>query len=140
MPDPVISILDQPSDEDRRAIYNPLIEFNKTNIGADSFELVAIMLKDDVGQSIGGLWGELYYDWLFVELLFVPESLRGKGFGSKLLGEAERIAKTKGGTGIWLDTFSFQAPDFYEKHGYERFAALENYPRGKHRFFFRKIF
>jgi GNAT superfamily N-acetyltransferase len=98
------------------------------------------MLKDDAGQSVGGLWGELYYDWLFVELLFVPESLRGKDFGSKLLGEAERIAKAKGCTGIWLDTFSFQAPGFYEKHGYERFAALENYPRGKQRFFFRKIF
>jgi GNAT superfamily N-acetyltransferase len=139
MSNPVISILDDPSNEDRLAILNPLLEFNKSRVADDNFELIAIMLKDDDGQSVGGLWGKLYYDWLFVELLFVPESLRGQDFGSKLLAEAERIAKAKDYIGIWLDTFSFQAPGFYAKNGYERFGALDNYPRGRERVFFRKF-
>jgi GNAT superfamily N-acetyltransferase len=139
MTDPVISILDHPSDEDQRAILDPLLEFNKAQVDDDSYEVIAIMLKDEAGQSVGGLWGKLYYDWLFVELLFVPESMRGKDLGSKLLAEAERIAKAKARVGIWLDTFSFQAPGFYEKNGYERFGALENYPKGKERIFFRKF-
>jgi ribosomal protein S18 acetylase RimI-like enzyme len=71
-------------------------------------------------------------------LLFVPTSIRGKGIGSELLARAERFGKQKNYLGVWLDTFSFQAPEFYRKHGYETFASLENYPRDESRMFFRK--
>jgi GNAT superfamily N-acetyltransferase len=140
MPNVAITILDNPSDEDRRAILNPLLAFNKAKTGNEDYERIALMLKDEAGEAVGGLWAHLYYDWLFVELLFVPESLRDQDFGTQLLTEAERIARDKACVGIWLDTFSFQAPGFYRKNGYEQFGALENYPKGQARFFFRKIF
>lgn len=140
MPSFTISILENPSDEDRQAILNPLVIFNRAETGDDRYEPVAFMLRDETGEGVGGLWAHLYYDWLLVELLFVPAKLRGKAHGSKLLMHAEQFAKEKGCVGIWLDTFSFQAPGFYEKHGYERFGTLEDYPRGKQRLFFRKIF
>lgn len=135
-----ISVLDKPSDTDRRAILNPLDAFNKARAGDEGYEPIAIVLRDEAGATIGGLWAQLYFDWVFIELLFVPESERGKDFGSKLLRRTEEIARRKGCIGIWLDTFSFQAPGFYEKQGYERFGTLENYPKGMARFFYRKVF
>jgi GNAT superfamily N-acetyltransferase len=135
-----ISLLENPSEEDRLAILNPLLVYNDANIPDDRFERIAIMLRDEAGEAVGGLWAKLYYDWIFVELLFVPESLRGQDLGSKLLAQVEEIAKEKACTGVWLDTFSFQAPGFYEKQGYERFGVLENYPKGLERIFFRKVF
>jgi GNAT superfamily N-acetyltransferase len=101
---------------------------------------MAIMLRDTAsGQNLGGLWGQLYYDWLFVELLFVPDHLRGEDFGSHLLAKAEELARQKSCAGIWLDTHSFQAPAFYVKQGYETFGMLDDYPKGEKRFFFRKL-
>jgi GNAT superfamily N-acetyltransferase len=138
MSNATISVLDNPSEEDRLAILTPLLAYNDAKIPDDRFERIAIMLRDPAGKDVGGVWAKLYYDWIFVELLFVPESLRGQG--SKLLAQVEEIAKEKACTGVWLDTFSFQAPGFYEKQGYERFGVLENYPRGVERIFFRKVF
>ncbi len=135
-----ISVLDNPSDADRRAILTPLDAFNTARAGNENYEPIAVVLRDETGDIVGGLWAQLYFDWAFIELLFVPESLRGADFGSKLIREAEEIIKAKGAVGIWLDTFSFQAPGFYERQGYERFGTLENYPRGMKRFFYRKIF
>ena len=139
MPGATISIIDNPGDEDYQAILNPLLAFNNAQTEDERFEQIALMLRDELGNAVGGLWGRFYYDWLFVELLFVPANLRGRNFGSELLATAERIARKKMCVGIWLDTFSFQAPLFYEKHGYVRFAVLENYPIGKERIFLHKL-
>jgi GNAT superfamily N-acetyltransferase len=87
---------------------------------------------------VGGLWGRTGYDWLFVELLFVPESMRGRGVGTDLMRRAEREAAARGCHGAWLDTFEFQARGFYERLGYECFGELQRYPVGSARFFLKK--
>jgi GNAT superfamily N-acetyltransferase len=135
-----ISVLDNPSDADRRAILTPLDAFNKAKAGDENYEPIAIVLRDGAQKIVGGLWAQLYFDWVFIELLFIPENLRGENLGAKLLGHLDVIAKAKNCVGIWLDTFSFQAPGFYERQGYERFATMDNYPKGMARFFFRKVF
>jgi GNAT superfamily N-acetyltransferase len=77
----------------------------------------------------------------FVELLVVPEVARGQGLGAKLMDKAEALAREKGCQGVWLDTFSFQAPDFYLRHGFSIFGELKDYPVvGYHRFFMQKRF
>jgi len=53
-----------------------------------------------------------------VELLFVPPELRSQALDARLLARAEAVARAKSCTGIWLDTYSFQAPGFYLKQGY----------------------
>jgi GNAT superfamily N-acetyltransferase len=85
-----------------------------------------------------GLWGHLYYDRLFFELLFVPESVRGQRFGTRLLAQAEAVAREKDCVGIWLDSFSFQVPGFYLKRGFEAWGTLENYLHGHRRVFLRR--
>jgi GNAT superfamily N-acetyltransferase len=134
-----IACIDSPSDADREAILQPLIAYNKEKTGPSNYEPLAIMLRDDDGTSVGGLWGNLHYNWLFVELLFIPERLRNADFGSKLLAKAEEIAQQKGCVGVWLNTYSFQAPGFYWQRGYEPFGSLNDYPKGADRIFFRKL-
>jgi GNAT superfamily N-acetyltransferase len=124
--------------EDREAILQPLIAYNLANAPDPKFEMLGLLLKDDADETVGGLWGRIAYDWLFVELLFVPEALRGTGVGTKLLGQAEEIARQQGCTGVWLDTFEFQARPFYERLGYSVFGELKDHPVGMSQFWLQK--
>ena len=99
---------------------------------------VAVLLNDNKGRTIGGLWGQTSLRWLYVEFLVVPENLQGHDYGSALMDEAERIARERGCANAWLTTFSFQARGFYEKRGYEPFGELDNSPGENIRFFLRK--
>lgn len=128
-----------PADQDRNLILEPLLAYNLAVSGEENYKKLALFLRNDGGEVEGGLWAKRYYDWVFVDLLFVPEALRGGKLGSKLLLQAEEWAKAEGCVGIWLDTFAFQAPDFYLKLGYEVFGTLENYPKPHRRYFLRKL-
>src|SRR6185369_8922717 len=101
--------------------------------------LIVVTVQDDSGDTIGGLWGRTAYDWLFVELLFVPESLRGQGVGTDLMRRAEQEAVARKCHSAWLDTFEFQARGFYERLGYRCFAQLGDYPVGSSRYFMSKV-
>lgn len=123
----------EPHADTRAAILDGLIAYNadKTEHRFGPPQTVALALKDpDTGKSVGGLTARVSYSRMFVELLFIPESLRGQGLGEKLIEEAETVARKMGCTGIWLDTFSFQAPGFYKKLGFIEFGALPDYPPG----------
>jgi GNAT superfamily N-acetyltransferase len=132
----------EPQAETRAAILDGLISFN-SNQTAGQFGLphnIALALKDpDSGASIGGLTARISYSRMFVELLFVPDHLRGTGIGRQLMERAEDVAREHGCIGIWLDTFTFQAPGFYQKLGYTVFGEISNYPPGSSRFFLHKL-
>lgn len=127
-----------PTPEDREAILAPLRAYNVAQAGDGKAELLALLVRDDQGEILGGLYGRFFYRWLFIELLSVPEQARGDGMGSQLMRMAEDLAREKKCTGIWLDTFSFQAPAFYEKLGYSELGQIVDYPPGHKRHFFQK--
>lgn len=103
------------------------------------YQPYGILLSDTPGGPVtGGLTGYQLYDWLFVQYLAVPDSLRGTGVGRQLMAQAEAWARGRGLTGIWLDTFSFQARPFYEKLGFSVFGTIEDHPVGARRFFMQK--
>lgn len=130
----------QPSETERLAILAPLRAYNASQAGDPKVRPLALLLTADDGETVGGLWGSMGYDWLFVELLAVPAASRGQGLGSALMAEAERIAREGGCVGVWLDTFEFQARGFYEKLGFEVFGILEDHPVGSRRYFLKKRF
>jgi GNAT superfamily N-acetyltransferase len=101
---------------------------------------LVIALQGMQGETVGGIWGKTVYDWLYIELLAVPEAWHGRGLGRKLLQQAERIARERGCVGAWLDTFAFQARGFYEKQGYSLFGDIADHPKGSSRYFLKKIF
>lgn len=135
-----IEVKDNPQDADYQAIVAPLRAYNKAQAGVELAEKVALLVTDESGVTQGGLHGRIFGEWLFVELLVVPEAGRGKGLGSQLMSMAEAVAREKGCFGVWLDTFSFQAPEFYQKLGYSVFGELKDYPPGHSRFFLQKRF
>ncbi len=137
---PLVVLADAPDEADHAAILDALVAYNDAAHGPAGYEKVAVLLKHpETGATIGGLWGWIVYDWLFVSLLFVPPELRGQRLGSQLMLAAEAKARAARCAGIWLDTFSFQAPGFYRGLGYELFGELPDHPRGKARHLFRKI-
>lgn len=132
--------VEQPTPADRAAIAAPLAAYNEQHGPTAGAEPLVLLLKSDTGETIGGLWGKTVYDWMYVELLAVPDALRGKGAGVALMREAEAIACTRGCAGAWLDTFAFQARGFYEKLGYSVFGEIADHPRGSARYFLSKRF
>lgn len=134
-----ITIPDQPSAADCDAVRAVLLPYNLQNGGDFGFRQIALRLTDEDDQSVdGGLWGKIVYDWMFVELLAVPEQSRGQGLGRALMQEAEQMARAHGCVGIWLDTYAFQARGFYEKLGFTLFGTIEDHPVGQRRFFLQK--
>lgn len=120
------------SSNEKEASYirKKLIEFNAETVPNDDYERISIVLKDETGNIAGGLLAAVEWQCLQVDVLWVDDSLRGKGQGKKLLALAEKIASEKGCRLIKLDTFSFQALEFYQKQGYEIFGELKDFPKG----------
>ncbi len=133
-----IELSDAGDDAIRRAIARPLIEFNHRQTGRSDYRPLAVVVRDDSGAVTGGLWGRTAYGWLYVELLVVPETLRGRGVGSEMMRAAEAEAVARGCRHAWLDTFEFQARGFYERLGYRCFGELPDYPPGFARYFMTK--
>lgn len=132
-----IELLESLSDDDRAAIVMPLDDFSRARDFAFSPETIAIALRDD-GRVVGGLIGQLSWDWLHIQILGVPDNLRGQNYGRSIVTTAERRAAARGCVGAWVDTFTFQSPGFYERLGYQCFGELPNYPRDERRIFLRK--
>jgi GNAT superfamily N-acetyltransferase len=135
-----INVTDQADVTARAAIGKGLGAYNRQRTGTDDYRPLAALLSNSDGEVIGGLWGNTAYGWLFVELLFVPESLRGRRVGTELLQRAELEAMRRGCHSAWLDTFQFQARGFYERNGYSCFGELDNFPSGHSRYFMKKTF
>jgi len=97
-----------------------------------------IFARDGDGVAQAGVRYLIVFDWLFVHWLWVADAYRGRGVGSRLLASAEDAARAKGCRGAYLDTFTFQAPKFYQRHGYREFGRLDDFPSGHSRIWFSK--
>jgi GNAT superfamily N-acetyltransferase len=140
---PIIEIIpENVSQQDAAPILAVLEKHAALHIGAiEEKPDFAILLRDPDTQAVtGGLYGMDGFGWAFVKYLAVPDEYRGQGLGSRLLAEAEAIARARGYIGVWLDTFEFQARPFYEKLGYTVFGELEGAPNAIPRYFLKKRF
>jgi GNAT superfamily N-acetyltransferase len=108
-----------------------LREFNYTHVGEyPATEYIRLNAREADGSVVGGIRAVVALYWLRVEVLWVDEAERGRGIGSQLLAEAERLAREMGARNAALETFEWQAPRFYQKHGYEAVARIEGYAKG----------
>ena len=115
-----------------------MLEYNLERIEDKNPRDLGIYLQDEAGRKIAGLIGSTHGNWLSVKYLWVSKELRGQQIGSKILEQAEKTAVERGCKYSFLDTFSFQAPLFYKKHGYREVFTLENYPVTGKRYYFTK--
>ena len=127
-------------ERDINDIFEMLKEYNLSNREESENVPLGIYYEDENVGKLAGLTGETFGNWLCVHYLFVSEKLRGKGVGSELLNAAESEAKNRGCKYAFVDTFSFQAPEFYKKHGYKEVFTLENYPyTGKRHYYTKEL-
>jgi GNAT superfamily N-acetyltransferase len=129
----------EPDRETVAALHRGLGAYNAAMHGPDASAPLWFIARDVAGQVRAGLRGQTLWSWCFVNLLWVAEPHRRNGLGSQLLKGAESSARTRGCVGIYLDTFSFQAPDFYKRHGYTEFGRLDGFPAGHARIWMMKM-
>jgi len=130
-----IGYLEQPAWE---SIGKGIREYNAQQAGDGHAIFLCFALYAPDHSIMGGVIGETHWNWLFINLMWLKENVRGRGFGHQLLLAAEEEGRKRGATNAYLDTFSFQAPEFYIKHGYQVFGVLEDFPPGHSRFYLTK--
>ncbi len=127
--------VEKPTDEMWEVIGGGINQYNQQRSGPEGFQRLCFALYAPDGKVAGGLIGEIYWGWFHILLLFVIEELRGDGHGHQLLTQAEEEARKRGATNVFLDTLSFQAPEFYKQHGYRVFGELKDFPPGHTRYY-----
>lgn len=129
-----------PSEDVRRLIDEGLDVFNAQKAGPDNAEDLWVIARDSSRNVQGGLKGRTFYSWLFIDWLWLTPAARGQGVGLQLLNRAEAAAQDRGCIGAYVDTFSFQAPDFYRNNGYKEFGRIEGLPPGHACIWLKKTF
>jgi GNAT superfamily N-acetyltransferase len=132
-----LSVEDRPAPAARNLLPRELTKFNREFFDNPKFERLGVFLRDGQNNVVAGLAGSTYANWLFVDNLWIRADLRRQGLGRRLMTDAEQRARERGCHSAWLDTWSFQAPDFYQKLGYTVFGTLD-YPPEHKRFFLQK--
>jgi predicted N-acetyltransferase YhbS len=130
-----ISVEDSPEREDLETFSNMLRALNRLKAGEPGYRKVLILARDNNKRVVGGLNGEMYLGWLYIENLAVDERFADKGLGSQLLQAAEAEAKKRRCFAVYVDVLSFQGLPFYQKQGYQVFGELKDFPVGHSRFF-----
>lgn len=133
-----IEIEASPTPEERQVIQEGLRRHNDKYVPSGEDTAFAVFLRQTEGAIAGGVLARAGRGWLKIGTLWVAPDLRSQGYGARLLAAAEAEGRRRGCHSAYLDTFSFQAPDFYERCGYEVFGILEAFPDEHRRFFMRK--
>ncbi|MCM3666267.1 GNAT family N-acetyltransferase [Mesobacillus subterraneus] len=135
-------ITQQWNQEDSEYIRKKVIEHNFSKLPDNvkhPVKNISFILRDEGGEILGGITGTIFWYNLHIDFLWVDESIRGSGYGKELLNHIEKIARENRCQLIQLDTFSFQAPDFYQKNGYEIVGVIEGHPnKENHQYYLKK--
>lgn len=135
-------VIEKSSEEDKKLVLGGLLKYNDEAVpdAPGCSGDISRKVVDEHGKIVAGLIGMLYWGCAYVEILWVDKEHRKDGIGSLLLKEIEQEVKEKGGHMIHLDTFDFQAKDFYLKNGFEIFGILDDCPEGHKRYYLKKTF
>ena len=115
-------------------IGNGLSEYNRSKAGyVDGRDLPVILTQSKTGEILGGLLGRTTLGLLFIDLVYLPDEVRGQGTGTRMLEMAEKEAIARGCSAAVLFTITFQAPEFYKRHGYHELGRVEVAPPGASR-------
>ena len=129
-----------PNSEDVDCIYQGLGDFNQSFVPEITDESFAIFVRDKSGEILGGLTGFIYITSVQIRFLWLSEKLRNQGVGSELMQKIELICKEREISNIAVDTYTFQAPKFYESHGFKEIGRYKDYlVKGVDKVFYQKV-
>ncbi|HMK79566.1 MAG TPA: GNAT family N-acetyltransferase [Xanthobacteraceae bacterium] len=140
MSDPAyaLTVTDAPDAQARATISEGLAAYNDESAGLSDRRDLGVLVKDASGAVIGGIIGRTSLGLLFIDLVYLPAALRRHGLGGRMLKLAEDEGRGRGCVSAMLYTISFQAPDFYARHGWREFGRVPRKPDGAARIFFTK--
>lgn len=125
-----MKIVENPTDDDIMLISDGLRTYNDSIGGPDNHSPYNLIVRNDNDEFIAGIIAGTYWGWLYVDILFVDESCRKGGIGKMLLEKVENEARKRGCHHVHLETMSWQALGFYEKHGYKKVYTFKDLPKG----------
>ena len=130
--------LENTESQKAQEIGNLIRSYNRSIRETAESEPLNLYIEDEQGQLLAGLVAETFGNWLELEYLFVKDDLRGQGIGSQLLQRAESEAKNRNCRYVFVNTYQFQAPAFYQKHDYQEVFTLKDYPCTGQRHYYQK--
>ncbi len=133
-----IIYVEKPEESAWGIIGGGLQKYNIEQAGDNNFQRLCFALQTPENEIVGGVLGEVYWGWLYVDLLWIQDELRGQWIWTSSFDSIEDEARKLGARNAYLDTFSFQVPDFYKDHGYQVFGELPDFPPGHQRYFMKK--
>ncbi len=111
-------------------LEDEIYKHNSRKINRSGGAFFSRVVKDDSGEIIAGIAGWTWAGACEITLLWVHENLRNRGIGKRLLEAAEEEARSKKCSAILVRSYSFQAPQFYERHGFHPEHIMDNFPQG----------
>ena len=130
--------LENKESQKAQEIGNLIRAYNRSKREEAESEPLNLYVEDEKCNLLAGLIAETFGNWLEIEYLFVKEDLRGQGIGSQLLQQAESEAKKRNCRFVFVNTYQFQAPAFYQKQGYKEVFTLKDYPYTGQRHYYQK--
>lgn len=133
------STSDSVDKEARKEVGSMLSKYNADSLQIDERgEHMEILARNENGEVLGGLYGFTRWTWMYVDWLVLRDDARKKGIGSELMRLCEIECKKREINRIRLNTFGFQAPDFYKKLGFEVVAIEEDFPPDSRTYYMQK--
>ena len=136
--EPELSVSAKRDPRAEAVVTEGLANYNRETFGRADTSTLDVLVRDASGEIVGGLLGRSSLGLFFLDLFYLPKQLRHGGLGSRMIRLAEDEAKKRGCTAAFVYTVTFQAPDFYERHGYRRFGEIVCPPDGATRIFLTK--
>ncbi len=127
-----------PEPEDMEVLVAGMLAYHSDKGHPRKVDKVSITIKSEDGKLVGCAMVAFLYNGMEINSLWVDESMRGHGLGQKLMELAEAEGKKRGAEFAYTNTFTWQAPGFYEKLGYKRYGKLEDFPAGNQLSYYRK--
>lgn len=134
----VETINGEPNEEDKKVMVEGMLSYHASKGHPRKTETYTIVLKNKENKVVGMAIVSFLWNGMHIDTLWVDESVHKQGWGKKLMEMAEKEAIKRGCTLAYTDTFTWQAPGFYEKLGYELYGKLENFPEGNSLSYYRK--
>jgi GNAT superfamily N-acetyltransferase len=135
---PELVVTAEPTPAEVQYLEDRIYEFNSGVTGISDGEWLSIFMRDEEGRIVAGIAGNTWGGCAEIRQFWVEEARRTQGLGTRLLEAAEQEARRRGCRQMVLMTFSFQAPAFYARHGFEVVAVVDDHPRGHQNILMRK--
>ena len=135
----LVSINDEPSTADKEVMKEGMLAYHQSKGHIRNQEFFSTVIKDKMNKTCGIVVVSFLWNGMHIQTLWIDESIRNQGWGTKLMEIAEKEAVKRGCNLAYTDTYSWQAPEFYKKLGYTLYAKLEDFPKGCSLSYFKKI-